>query len=170
MITLKCTRNLLDLLGGATTEEPPSPTNALGDWYANVIPTAVGELVVFANERTLLSVALPIEMIDTLAPAFAARVYNLLVLIDVGEEIASSETAEMREMEFARTASRSILGSMNEISLHYQLIAERDGVNGPLNLSEVELQLSEALHKPLNYVRPAEIARRLLAERYTPGL
>jgi hypothetical protein len=169
MITLKCTRKLLKLLGGVTTEEPPAPTSALGDWYANVIPTAAGDLVVFANARTLLSVALPVEMIDGLVPAFVARVYNLLMLIGVGEEIAARETAEMQQVEFAKTASRSVLGSMNEISLHYQLIAERDTVNGPLRLSEVELQLSRTLHKPLDYVYPVEIARRLLAEHYKTG-
>jgi hypothetical protein len=66
MITLKCTRKLLKLLNVVPTEEPPSPTSALSDWYANVISTAAGELVVFVNERTLLSVALPTEMVDTL--------------------------------------------------------------------------------------------------------
>jgi hypothetical protein len=167
VITLKCTRKLLKLLGGITTEEPPSPTSALGDWYANVIPTAAGELVVFANERTLLSVALPIEMIGTLVPTFSARVYNLLMLTGVAEEIASRETAELGQVEFAKTTSRSVLGSLNEISIHYQLIAERDTASGPLKLSEAELQLSRALHKPLDYVYPVEIANRLLAEHYT---
>jgi hypothetical protein len=166
MIALKCTRKLLKLLDVVPTEEPPSPTGALGDWYANVIPTAAGELVVFANERTLLSVALPVEMIDALVSAFAARVYNLLMLIDVAEGIALRESAELRQVKFAKTTSRSVLGSMNEISLHYQLTAERDAASEPLRLSEVELQLSRTLHKPLDHVYPAKVARRLLAEHY----
>lgn len=166
MITLKCTRKLLKLLDVVPTEEPPSPTSTLGDWYANVIPTAAGELIVFANERTLLSVALPVEIMDTLVSAFAARVYNLLVLINVAEEIASHEIAELKQMEFAKTTSRSVLGSLNEISLHYQLIAERDAADGALRLSEVELQLSQTLHKPLDYVYPAKVAKRLLTEHY----
>ena len=66
MITLRCTRKLLKLLGGFTTEEHLAPTSSLGDWYANIIPTVAGELIVFVNEQTLLSVALPIEMIDAL--------------------------------------------------------------------------------------------------------
>jgi hypothetical protein len=166
MVTLKCTRKLLKLLGGIITEEPPSPTSALGDWYANAIPTAAGELIVFANERTLLSVALPIEMIDTLVSAFAVRVYNLLMLIDVTKKIALRESTELRQIEFAKTTSRSILGSLNEISYHYQLIAERNTAGEPLRLSEVELHLSQTLHKPLDYVYPAEVAKRLLAEHY----
>lgn len=166
MVTLKCTRKLLKLLGGIITEEPPLPTSALGDWYANVIPTAAGELIVLANERTLLSVALPIEMIDTLVSAFAARVYNLLMLIDVTKEIALREIAELRQVKFAKTTSRSVLGSLNEISLHYQLTAEGDAADGALRLSEVELHLSQTLHKPLDYVYPAEVAKGLLIEHY----
>jgi hypothetical protein len=138
----------------------------LGDWYANVTPTVAGELIVFANEQTLLSVALPLEMIDALVPAFAARVYNLLRLLDVLETIALCEQAELSTVEFAKTASRSVLGSLNEISYHYQLVAERQAGDKPLRLSDVELQLSQTLHKPLDYVYPAQVASILLAKRY----
>ena len=53
-----------------------------------------------------------------LAPHFVTQVYNLLRLIGVPEHVAERETAEMQEVEFAKTASRSVLGSLNEISLH----------------------------------------------------
>lgn len=166
MITLRCTRKLLKLVGGVTVEDAPDPTSALGDWYANVIPTVAGELIVFANERTLLSVAIPIEELDTLISLFVARVYNLLRLLEVPEDVASQEIGEIREVEFAKTASRSVLGSLNEISLHYQLTAERDKGRQPLSLSAVELRLSRTLHKPLDYEHPAELAKELLTERY----
>lgn len=170
MITLRCTRKLLKLLGGVTTEDPPAPTSALGNWYANVIPTVAGELIVFANERTLLSVALPIRILNeswgTLAPHFVKRVYNLLRMIGVPAHIAAREIDEMKEIEFAKTASRSILGSLNEISLHYQMAAKRDIGRRPLNLSEEEFNLSQDLHTPLDYEYPSDIAKELLAERY----
>jgi hypothetical protein len=166
MITLRCTRKLLKLLGGFTTEEHLAPTSSLGDWYANIIPTAAGELIVFVNEQTLLSVALPIEMIDALVPAFSARVYNLLRLLKIPENIALCEQAELSSVEFAKTASRSVLGSLNEISYHYQLIAEHQAGDKALRLSEVELQLSQTLHKPLDYVYPVQVARRLLVKHY----
>jgi hypothetical protein len=88
------------------------------------------------------------------------------MLIDVAKEIALREIAELRQVKFAKTSSRSILGSLNEISLHYQLTAGRDTVDMAPRLSEVELQLSQTLHKRLDYVYPARVARRLLAEFY----
>ena len=166
MITLRCTRKLLKLVGGVTVEHPPVPTSVLGDWYANVIPTVAGDLVVFANEKTLLSVAFPVEVLDSLKPLFVARVYNLLRMIEVPEEVASQECDEMKEIEFAKTASRSVLGSLGEIALHYQLIAERDMGRKALSLSDEELVLSRTLHKPLDYKYPADIAWELLFERY----
>jgi len=166
MMALKCTRKLLDLLGGVTTDDPRSPTNALGDWYANRIPTVAGELIVFASERTLLSVAVPIKMMDVLLPAFVTRVYSLLVMIGVSEVIAARECAEMPPIALAKTSSRSILASMNDISHGYQAFAQRPIASGPPGLSEAELKMSERLHRPLDYVRPAELARRRLAERY----
>jgi hypothetical protein len=105
-------------------------------------------------------------MVDTLVLAFAARVYNLLMMIDVAEKIALRESTELHQVEFAKTTSRSVLGSLNEISYHYQLIAERNMMSDSLRLSEVEVQLSQTLHKPLDYVRPAEVARELLNEHY----
>ncbi len=166
MITLKCTRKLLSLVGGVTTEEPPPPTSALGDWYANVVPTVAGELIIFANEETLLSVALPIGMLDRLVPLFVARVYNLLMTIGVPEAVAARECAKMREVEFAKTSSRSVLGSLNQIAYYYQVVAARDPRRGPPSLSEAERQLSEYLHGPLDYVHPAEVAREQLARHY----
>jgi len=166
LITIRCTRKLLRLVGGATVEDPPAPTSALGDWYANVVPTVAGELIVFASERTLLSVALPMEALDSLSAPFVTRVYNLLRMIGVPEGVAAKECAEMRETEFGRTASRSVLGSLHQIGLHYQLVAERDIGRRSLSLSDEELILSQTLHKPLDYVYPADVARELLAERY----
>jgi hypothetical protein len=160
----------LDLLGEATVAHVSEPTAALGNWYANVVPTVAGELVVFANEFTLLSVAVPVGMIDRLVPCFEERVYKLLRMIGVPGDVARQELAEMPPMEFARTASRSVVGSLNEIGLHYQLIAEQAAESGKPNLSAIERYLSRLLHGPLDYVYPVEIATRILSDRYGHSL
>ena len=166
MIALRCTRKLLQLLGGDPVDCVPEATTALGNWYGNVVPTVAGELVVLANERTLLSVAVPVQMVDRLLTEFPARAYNLLRMIGVPTEFAQQECAELETVMLARTESRRVLGSLNEIALHYQMIAERDGGRRALSLSAVERQLARFLHSPLNYVHPADIARELLKKRY----
>lgn len=169
MITLRCTRKLLALLDAAPADCVPETTAALGDWYANVVETVAGDLVVFANEKTLLSVAIPVRISSLLAVEFPKRVYNLLRMIGVPIRIASAECAELESVVLARTANRSVLGSLKEIPLHYQMIAERDAGLGTLSLSNEERVLSRYMHKPLGYERPAEIALRILRNRYGAG-
>jgi len=166
MIVVRCTRKLLQLLDGAPADCVPDTSAALGDWYANVVETVAGDIIVFANERSLLSVAIPVQMVDRLFTEFPGRVYNLLRMIGVSTDVALRECAELETVVLARTKSRSVLGSLNEIALHYQLIAERDSGRGTLSLSAVERQLSRYLHGPLNYVHPADIAKQILTERY----
>ena len=166
MIVLRCTRKLLRLLDGAPADCIPETTAALGSWYANVVETVAGDIIVFANERSLLSVAIPIQMVDRLFAEFPARVYNLLRMIGVPTDVALRECAELETVLLARTESRSVLGSLNEITLHYQLVAERDSGRGTLSLSAVERRLSRYLHGPLNYVHPADVAAQILTERY----
>ena len=120
----------------------------------------------FWNERSLLSVAIPVQMVDRLLTEFPTRVYNLLRMIGVSTDVALRECAELETVVLARTKSRSVLGSLNEIALHYQLVAERDTGRGTLSLSAVERQLSRYLHGPLNYVHPADVAAQILTERY----
>jgi hypothetical protein len=57
MVVLRCTRKLLKALNVKPEEALARSTNLLGEWYANLVPTTAGDLVVFANARTLLSVA-----------------------------------------------------------------------------------------------------------------
>lgn len=137
MIALRCTRKLLQLLDGGPVDCVSEATAVLGNWYGNVVPTVAGELVVLANERTLLSVAVPAQMVDRLFTEFPARVYNLLRMIGVPTDIAMRECSELDTVMLARTESRSVLGSLNEIALHYQLIAERDSGRRTLSLSAV---------------------------------
>ena len=167
MITLRCTRKLLDLLDQVPKDDPPSPTAALGDWYANVIPTLAGDLIIFVNERTFLSVALPVEAIDGLVPRFVTRVYNLLLMIDVPQEVARLERDELRPVTFAKTASRSVLGVMKDVALGYDHAAARFLEDGEVpRIWEAELAMSRRIHSPTDYAFPFKVAKALLADHY----
>jgi hypothetical protein len=72
-------------------ETPEPPTGALGDWYANLIPTYAGDLIMFVNERSLLTVAVPVRDIENLIPLFRVRVENLLLMIGVEQEVIDRE-------------------------------------------------------------------------------
>jgi hypothetical protein len=162
MVTIRCTRKLQALLDVPYTADPPAPENALGDWYANRIWTAAGDLIIFASEKTFLSVAMPAEAVGRFVPLFVARVYNLLRSLDVPEPAVAEELAHYRDVAIAKTASRSVLGVMNDIAWHYQLAAERHSDDEPPSLSRAELRLSVMPHIGPDYRIPCLVARELL--------
>jgi hypothetical protein len=162
MVTLRCTRRLLKYLDIAPDETPNPPTGALGDWYANLVPTVAGNLIIFVNERTLLTVAIPEWEVGNLVPLFRDRVFNLLVTIGISVEAAIREVSHLEPVQFGKTASRSVVGSMNDIAWQYQVMAEAGRKGGSLSLSEAEEELSRMPCKPLGYRYPSDIARELL--------
>jgi hypothetical protein len=166
MFTLRCTRKLLKFLDVEPVEEPEPPTGALGDWYANLIPTCAGDLIIFVNERSLITVAVPAWEAEHLIPLFRLRVKNLFTGMGLARGVIERELGHLAPVQFAKTASRSILGCMNDMAWHYQIRAEEAQAKGDLRLSPVELRLSQMPFSPLDYRFPTDVAEELLMECY----
>ena len=56
VLTIRCTRKLLKRLSAEARRDPTRPTNRLGDWYANLVSTKRGTLVICVSERSLLPI------------------------------------------------------------------------------------------------------------------
>jgi len=162
MVTLRCTRKLRRHLDIVPDESPEPSTGVLEDWYANLVPTVAGDLIIFVNERSLLTVAVPEWEVENLVPLFRARVVNLLTMIGVSAEAAGRELSHLATVRFGRTASRSVIGSMNDMAWHYQVMADEGKGKEQLSLSEAEEELSRVPCSPLGYRYPADVAKELL--------
>jgi hypothetical protein len=162
MITFRCTKKLRNYLGIVPIDNAQPPTAALGDWYANLIPTFAGDLILFISEKSLLSVAIPIWETDHLVPLFRIRVANLLWMIGIPQKIIVREINHFDQVQFSKTASRSVLGSMNEFAWQYQFIAEESQDKSGLSLSKAEYQLTGMPCGGLDYQFPVDVAKELL--------
>lgn len=162
MVTLRCTRKLYKFLEVEPIEIPEPATGALGDWYANLVPTYAGDLIIFVNELSLVSVAVPVWESDRLIPLFRVRVENFLRMIGVPQMAIDREIKHLAPVQYARTASRSILGSMNDIAWHYQIISEDAEHVAHLSLSDAELRISQMPFGALNYRFACDVAKELL--------
>jgi len=116
----------------------------------------------FVNERSLVTVAVPVKEVENLIPLFRLRVENLLLMIDIEQGVIDREISHLEPVQFARTASRSLLGSMNDIAWNYQYISEEAEYLSRLSLSDAELKLSMMPSGVLDYRLPAEVAIELL--------
>ena len=162
MITLQLTRKLHKLLDIDLTEQLKPTTSKLGDWYANLVPTCAGDLIVFANERKLLSVAIPIWESSHLLLLFRLRVGNLLGMIGIQPKAIDDELRHYSQIQFGKTRSRSVLGSMNDFAFHYQVRAKEAEKKVDLSLSNGEYKLSQMPCKPIDYRAPSDVAKELL--------
>ena len=110
MVILRLTHKLQKLLNVDLTEQLEPTSSKLGDWYANFVPTDSGDLIVFVNEGTLLSVAVPIWEANHLLLWFRLRVENLLGMIGIPSKAIDLEVHHYNDIQFGKTGSRSVLG------------------------------------------------------------
>ena len=143
MITLCCTQKLLRRLRIAKPEaEGVLPTNALGNWYANLIQVGRVQMVMATSERSLLTVLMPAaDLRKSLVPNLCQAVDLLLRELGVDPLRVAAEVEAMREVRIGRTVSRSVLGSMNDLSrlLEWDVRDGRPPMEIMLRLAEVPM-------------------------------
>lgn len=87
----------------------------LGNWYANALFWKP-QVALLLNERTLLPVFMPLAPATTLMDRFPDHLAQVLGAIEVSIDFVAQEIMAMTEGSFAKTASRSVLGSMNDFA------------------------------------------------------
>jgi len=162
MITLRCTQKLFEHLKIEPDKADEPATGALGDWYANLISTAAGDLILLVNERSLLSVAIPAQDIQSLIPMFRIRVVNLLAMIHIPLGIIEREAMNLNEIRFGKTLSKTVIGSMNMLTWAYQAKAEKAKGGTGISLSDFELDMSAMVCSQLGNQVPGDVAKSLL--------
>ena len=152
MYTLRCTRKLLKRTDETPSSEAIAPTTVLGDWTANLLYTRPQQLVLAMNERSLLCVLVPAAPAATVAERLRVEVGGLLRGIGVPEAKVEAELAAMEQVAIAATASRALLGCMNDAV--YQLGVHPRGARGELDLRAAALYLAENIYSLTDHARP----------------
>ena len=162
MLVVRCTAKLLRRLHAEPDPTSTRSTTRLGDWYATVLPWRPRHLVLLVNEPTRLPVLLPARPSSTLARRIPDAIAKVLADLRVAAEVVDQERRAMAEITFAKSASRSVLGTMNEFILHLELTRE----SGPwLSEQALSMRLGQVLVTvpPLGYAVPAKVAAQMLA-------
>ena len=116
MLTLRCTARLRRRLGLPDRLETVELTTVLGDWYANLLLWRPRQVVLLVSERSLLPVVVHAKDIDTLVPRFQRAAAEVFEAIGVPGAASARELREMADCAFGATASRRVLGMMNEFA------------------------------------------------------
>ncbi len=156
MFTLRCTAKLLKRLGGPNEVSPVAPSTKLGDWYAHLLFTRP-QLVLCVSERTLLPVLVPARDASALLPRLREGVARMLRGVGVPDPGVADEVNAMAQAVVGKTASRQVLGSINDFVRMLDVYLSRHET-----LLEVSLHLAETPCGPLRMKAPRDETIRAL--------
>lgn len=165
MFVLRCTQKLLRR-GLAETQACSQSDTLLGDWYANVLIARPTHLVLCVSERTLLPVVVVAKNIRQLPQRVGEAVALMLHALQVEPSTADAEIEAMRTWNVGRTASKHVIGSLNE--LMFQLEGQLHAHPGR-SLLEQSLHLAEVSMKGVEYSSADRATTALFAAAATLG-
>lgn len=125
-------------------EATDSSTTRLGDWYVNVLFWKP-QVALFVSESTLLPVLVPFAPAASLAARFPVAVIAHLQAHEVPRAFTDAVRAAMAEVRLAKTASRSVLGVMNE----FRFLADVYRGDGETDLLALSMRLAQIPCGPL---------------------
>lgn len=160
-MVLRCTAKVLNLLGGrpkdmATVEHTDE------DWYANLLWLERQKCLLLVHARTLFSVFVPGVHKADLMPIGASVV--ALIQNELRAENLPLDrfgVLDPGSVELAKTASRSVVGYMNEMGRFCEYAVAESGGLAQSDVQELNRELRRELHlsrKPPGYFVPIELA------------
>jgi hypothetical protein len=162
-VVVRCTSKLLDLLGKRSVrlvEAPPSGD----DWYANLLWLDRRKCLLATHAGTLFSLFVVDIRAADLRP-FERRIVDLLAaaLLDEGLPTDVLGRLEPDEVQLAKTASKRVLGVMNQMALEIGWAVDQAGGLWNVDVDDLNRHLRRGLHtKDGEYRVPLELVHEQL--------
>lgn len=132
MALIRCTAKLIKEMGLKSSDlvenQPKSPV--LGQWHANLISINRRKSVLFVNDRVLVNFIVPdvpraqIKKLDVM---FRGTFQCILSDEGFAPGVVTKIMGEYSKIGFAKSNSRNVLGSMNDLALHYETSIRESG-------------------------------------------
>jgi len=163
---IRCTAKLL-------TEIKTKPTNGLiqpsacCDWHANLLWVDRKKCVLFTNNQTLYSFFLPSikkPLRRNFEEVFRLGLFKSLMTEGFAEPQVEYMLREHQHIVIAKTNSRSVLGSMNDLAFQIKSMIYATGGLANANLSEINSQLNRIPMSAIKYKVSIDEMKRLLVD------
>lgn len=162
-MVVRCTSKLLDLLGKRSVrlvEAPPSDD----DWYANLLWLDRRKCLLITHAGTLFSLFVADIRAADLRP-FERRIADLVVAALLDDGLPSDALGRLTpdEVQITRTASRHVLGVMNQMAFKIEWAVDHAGGIRNVDVGELNRHLHRSLHtKDDQYRVPLELVHERL--------
>ena len=167
MRIIHCTKRLLKEIEAVPIEfdRNVSALEGMGNWYANLIRIDRRKCIIFTNEKTLYTFLIPKVVknnLKNIEHEFLTHLTFNLQSEGFGIEIIHRIQQEYREIRYAKTANRSVLGSMNDLaSLYEHRIMGSGGIDN-MKILAINQETNRTPMGALKYVFPIKALKNLL--------
>src|SRR4030066_1868405 len=161
MRIIHCTRKLLKELDVPLVELDKilPPTEGIGNWYANLLRIDRRKCLLFTNKKTLYTFLIPKVLKNNLKNIEEEFLINLNYNLQnegFSLEVINKIMQEYQEIGFAKTVSKSVLGSMNDLAYQYEFeIMRSEGIDN-IRIPQLNQRINRTPMGALNYKFPIE--------------
>ena len=139
--------------------EGMTDTEGLGNWYGNIIRIDRKKCLLFTNAKTLYSFLIPNVLkknLNNIVEVFLTNLSFNLQAEGFGLEVINRIMKEYEEIGFARTASKHVLGAMNQLAFEYEvLIQMKEGLKN-IKLLEINRDINRTILKGIQFLHPID--------------
>ncbi|MEO8062875.1 MAG: hypothetical protein ABI821_09005 [Pseudomonadota bacterium] len=169
MLTLCCTQKVRDRLKLTAELAPPAPaTNALGNWYVNLVRYGRHQVILATSERSLLTLVFPAkDLRESLELNIQVGLRALLQALDVPRAAIDREIGDMQFFMYGKASNRKVLGSMNEFAflLGHYMQDTSDPIALALRLADTPMGALGGAGKWKDFGVPNDVTVELLTGR-----
>ena len=153
MQVIHCTKKLLAELGALGSKMPhESLTGSFGPWHANLLRIERRKCLLFTNDRTLYSFLVPgFTKKDNFHDLFLVNLNDNLAVEGLGQGERFKALEEYCDIAIVPTASRSVLGSMNDLAGQVEFLVHRAGGLEKADILRVNMMLNRVPMGALKY-------------------
>ena len=164
MQLIKCTKKLLDELQQKPTSEFVQ-VNKLGSWHANIFHIERRKCVLVTNDLTLYAMFIPyLTKPDFKAfhIVFGQNLFKNLLYENLLQSEIETALEEYKEIQYAKTDSRSVLGTMNEQKFQVEYMVHAEGGMDNTDIYALNSKLNRSIFSPTKYRYPIEMLKERL--------
>lgn len=166
MPLIHCTQKLLKELDVELVDPAGlKPPEGLGNWYANLLRIDRRKCLLFTNEKTLYSFLIPAVLKENLRNIGIEFTTHLLLNLryeGFEAEVIDRVKRECDQIGFSRTASKSVLGSMNDLAYQYKVFIGTGGGIENIRLMELNHKINKTPMSAIAYRYPIEALKKEL--------
>jgi len=174
LLSFKCTKKLQDLLSlkASDLSDASSNNTLLGAWYVNQIIINRRKVLVFMNEKTLLSfIVIGVKKSKTIKDDFAAiflhHFFNFMKSMKFPLSKMEQIMNDYQDTQFCKTYSRQALGNLNDLAFLYEHMIYDHGGFESCDISDIILKLNDMPQKSLGHKSSRQIVYELLSDPHS---